>query len=339
MKRAATWSLLFAFVASSTLAQTSNRISDTKPTDTSPHIVKFVTVAPDVKLEVLDWGGTGRSLILLAGLNDDAHVFDIFAPKLVPAYHVYGVTRRGFGASSAPEPDGTNYSADRLGDDILAVMDVLKIERPVLVGHSIAGEEMSSIGTRYPGKVAGLVYLDAGYGYAYYDDGAKWGDPAADFVKVQSELDHFATLLSPRDRKTSAQHLLDVSLPRLERDLQEGLKQWQNIPDSAPAPPDTPSRRASLALRRGTRIYTGVTCPVLAIFAVPHHFPESMEKDPALADMIAEDFARVSAQADAFQKGNPNARIVRLANADHQVFRSNETDVLREINAFIATLP
>jgi hypothetical protein len=28
---------------------------------------QFVSVQPDVKLEVLDWGGTGRSLVFLAG--------------------------------------------------------------------------------------------------------------------------------------------------------------------------------------------------------------------------------------------------------------------------------
>jgi len=47
----------------------------------------------------------------------------------------------------------------------------------------------------------------------------------------------------------------------------------------------------------------------------------------------------VSEQADAFQAGNPQARVVRIANANHFVFRSNEADVLREMNGFIAKLP
>jgi hypothetical protein len=34
----------------------------------------------------------------------------------------------------------------------------------------------------------------------------------------------------------------------------------------------------------------------------------------------------------------PNARVVRLPNANHFVFVSNEADVLREMNAFIAGL-
>ncbi len=135
--------------------------------DVSNHNVQFINVDRNVQLEVLDWGGNGRALILLAGLGDDAHAFDKFAPKLVAAgYHVYGISRRGFGESSIPQ---SGYSADRLGDDILAVIRALKHDRPVLVGHSIAGEEMSSIGSRYPQKVAGLVYLDAAYIYAYCD--------------------------------------------------------------------------------------------------------------------------------------------------------------------------
>jgi non-heme chloroperoxidase len=80
--------------------------------DESPHTVHFVTVDGNVKLEVLDWSGSGRPLMLLAGLGDTAHVFDDFAPKLANTYHVYGITRRGFGASSVPD---SGYSADRLG--------------------------------------------------------------------------------------------------------------------------------------------------------------------------------------------------------------------------------
>ena len=44
--------------------------------DPSPHSIQFVTVAKDVRLEVLDWGGSGQPVVLLAGLGDTAHVFD-----------------------------------------------------------------------------------------------------------------------------------------------------------------------------------------------------------------------------------------------------------------------
>lgn len=132
--------------------------------DPSRHSVQFVSVDKDVRLEVLDWGGSGRPVVLLAGGGDTAHVFDDFAPKLSANYHVYGVTRRGYGASGF-SPSET--PADRLGDDVLAVLDSLKLNRAVLVGHSIGGEELSSVGTRHPDRVAGLVYLEAMYPYAF----------------------------------------------------------------------------------------------------------------------------------------------------------------------------
>lgn len=43
-------------------------------------------------------------------------------------------------------------------------------------------------------------------------------------------------------------------------------------------------------------------------------------------------------QSEAFEKGVPTARVVRLPNADHYIFRSNEADVMREMNAFLAGL-
>src|SRR5712664_4390156 len=64
--------------------------------DPSRHNVQFISVEDGVRLEVLDWGGSGRPVVLLAGLGNTAHVFDEFAPKLVSDHHVYGITPRGF---------------------------------------------------------------------------------------------------------------------------------------------------------------------------------------------------------------------------------------------------
>src|SRR6516165_2158390 len=132
--------------------------------DPSLHSISFVTVDKDVRLEVLDWGGSGRPLVLLTGLGNNAHVFDNFAPKLTPDYHVIAITRRGYGASTIA---ASGYDANRLGDDVLSVLDSLNLKGPVLVGHSIAGEELSSVGSRHPERVAGLIYLDAAYPYAF----------------------------------------------------------------------------------------------------------------------------------------------------------------------------
>jgi non-heme chloroperoxidase len=278
--------------------------------DSSPHSAQFVSVGKDVRLEVLDWGGSGQPLIFLAGAGNTAHVFDSFAPKLAPKYRVYGITRRGFGASSQPDPTVENYSATRLGDDVAAVIDALRLNRPVLVGHSLAGEELSSVGGRYPAKVAGLVYLDAGYAFAFYD--RAHGDLWLDMIDLRKRIDEM--LAGAGDRKQLWQDILtDVS--HLEKPLQDLTKQLASMPGLR-----TPSS-IDRAIQFGWEKHTGIHVPILAIFALPQ-----------AAD------ARVTDQVNAFEAGLPSAHVVRLKNAGHYVFNTNEADVLREMNAFLATL-
>jgi len=72
--------------------------------DKTSHKVQFIQVQPGVKLEVLDYGGSGRAMVFLAALGQNAHDWDRFAPKFVSRYHVYAITRRGFGNSDKPKP-------------------------------------------------------------------------------------------------------------------------------------------------------------------------------------------------------------------------------------------
>ena len=302
------------------------------PRDPSPHKVQFITVDNGVKLEVLDWGGTGRPLVMLAGLGNTAHVFDKFALKLIPKYHVYGITRRGFGDSSVPD---AGYEADRLGDDVLAVIEALKLDHPVIAGHSIAGEELSSIGSRHPEKVAGLIYLDAGYQYAFYDRAR--GNLIIDSLDVQKKLEQLRPGKEPQDTKPLMRELLQTSLPQLEKDLQEHLKDVE----SRGPPPDQPPPKfpaAVTGIMEGEQKYTEIHAPLLLIYAVPHSGYPPL-KDPAIrAATEARDEANTNAQAQAFASAVPQAIVVKLPHANHYVFDSNEADVLREMNAFIAGL-
>jgi pimeloyl-ACP methyl ester carboxylesterase len=297
--------------------------------DPSRHKVRFVTVDHDVSLEVLDWGGKGRPVVLLTGLGNNAHVYDQFAPKLVASYHVLAITRRGFGASSAP-PGG--YSADRLGDDVLEVLQALKISRPILMGHSIAGEELSSIGTRHPEAVAGLVYLDAGYAYAFYSG----GDLSFDIAELRRKLDDLE-----KGHARVAQQLLATDLPRLTKDLQRIPKDADGPLPSGPTFVGPPPPPVSQAIFAGERKFSAISAvPILAIFADPPYNGPRPAPDPAAqAAREAQGKAIVEPQVVAFEEAMPAAHVVRLAHANHYVFRSNEADVLREVNAFIAGLP
>src|SRR5262245_50195662 len=114
--------------------------------DPAPHRLQFVTVARGVKLEVLDWGGTGPPLVFLAGLGNTAHAWDNFIPRFTDRFRIVAITRRGFGASAHPA-DG--YELTNLVNDVRKVMDTLRIQRAALIGHSIAAEELTRFAATY----------------------------------------------------------------------------------------------------------------------------------------------------------------------------------------------
>lgn len=293
-----------------------------------PPKAQFVAVQPGVRLEVLDWGGAGPPLVFLAGAGDTAHRFDSFAPQFTDHHHVYGITRRGTAPSSTPAPASGNYTADRLGDDILAVMTALHIIRPVLVGHSMAGEELSSIGSRFPDKVAGLIYLDAATSFALYD-------PAHPPIEI--EMNDIKRRIDEIEAGgvNEQQKLLELesAVTKFQAALHQNNVEVANMP---PLPPRSP---VAAALNFGMEKYTRIPVPVLAIYACPHNWGRFPNSDPARkAALVRDDKARCTEWADAFRRGVPTAQIVIIPNADHYVYLSNGPQVAAEMNAFLAKL-
>jgi pimeloyl-ACP methyl ester carboxylesterase len=302
--------------------------------DPSRHTRRFVTVSKNVRLEVLDWGGgSGRPLVLLAGGGDTAHVFDDFAPKLTASFHVYGITRRGFGES---EFSVSESGADRLGDDVLAVLDSLKLTRSILVGHSIAGEELSSVASRHPNRVAGLVYLEAGYSYAF-DNGK---------VPTMNELQN---LRGPQPPPPTEADLASLSALR-QYELrvlgfihpEAELRQQRNVnPDGRVGRErDFPGYTTLLA---GMKKYDAIPVPALVVFAIPERLgswvdssPDPSVRQAAKAYVDALTLLK-ERQANAIEQAVPTARVVRLP-ANHYVYLSNEADVLGEMRSFLSSL-
>jgi len=304
--------------------------------DPSPHTTRFVTVDKGVRLELLDWGGSGRPLVLLAGGGDTAHVFDDFAPKLTAIFHVYGITRRGFGQSGF-SPEG--YGADRLGDDVLAVLDSLELNRPVLVGHSLGGEELSSLATRHPNRVAGLVYLEAGYPYAF-DNGK---GPS---MKEFQDLKKIAPQAPPPGESALASFsaLQQACLRGLGFTYPEGelRQQFSTTPEGRVGKQrDFPGDAVML---EGMKKYSNIPVPALVIFAIPHGQGKWVDDstDPKVREAAkaysAAELVLTTRQAKVFEDGVPTAHVVRLRGADHYVYLSNEADVLREMKSFLSTL-
>jgi non-heme chloroperoxidase len=296
------------------------------PIDPSPHKVRFVTVAPDVKLEVLDWGGSGPPLVFLAGLGFTAHCFDSFALKFTAHHHVYGITRRGYGVSSWPAPTDANYDSDRLADDVLAVLDALHIEKPVLAGHSIAGQELSSIGTRHPERVSGLVYLDAAYGYAFYDPTNLLATSAVIEAIVRRDLSELRSAPPSRARELVAE--IQATTPFLDKDMASKAGQLAAAKDPPGAP--APRGQAGAAIVSNAHPYGALKAPALMLAAYPVKCAPNCDTPYAKAL-----FPAVQQQVAFVAALNPGDKLVKLPYADHFVWRSNPDEVMREMNAFM----
>jgi pimeloyl-ACP methyl ester carboxylesterase len=300
--------------------------------DLSSHRVLSVATAPDVNLEVLDWGGGGRPVVLLAGLGNTAHIFDDFAPKLAQTFHVYGITRRGYGLSSVP-PSG--YSTDRLAEDDLAVIDALRIAKPIVMGHSIAGEELTALGTQYPTRVAALIYLEAAYdrtaaAFAQWNALAATARPPP---PASEDMQSYSALRSWYMRTAGSEppeaDLRATSIPS---------------PLSAIGVPRTP-RFVSSAILAGLRKpdYGAVRVPALAIYALPRSVKDlpgyNIAAEPALRGLLQLQREQVRSNGAAFRAGVHSSQVIEIRGAKHYLFLTDEAEVLRDVRRFIANVP
>ncbi|MEP6572825.1 MAG: alpha/beta hydrolase [Gemmatimonadota bacterium] len=296
--------------------------------DSSPHKVQFVTVAPGVSLEVLDWGGSGPPLVFLSGLQDVAHGFDDFAPRFTDHYHVLAITRRGYGASSKPA-EGYDV-ATRVADD-RAVFDSLRLDRVMLVGHSIAGDELSGFAAAYPKRVTKLVYFDAAYDHSTAGElmGVYPAPPpmtavdSASPAGVQDYMHRVAGMRIPVAqlraiaRYDSTGHLVsDVTPPRIDSLM--------------------------LALC-GHPNYRAVHTPALVIYAIPDSAVQMFPQYPTMAPAQQEAARRFTTIIQAWGERGRNVvrrefkgiEVLELHGANHYVFDSNPNEVTAAMRGFL----
>jgi non-heme chloroperoxidase len=307
--------------------------------DPSPHQVRSVTVDSSVQLEVLDWGGSGRPVVLLACYLT-AHVYDEFAPKLADQFHVFGITRRGIGVSDKP---ATGYTVQRSADDVLEVLESLKLQKPILIGNSCAGQVLSMLGSQHPDRLGGLVYLDAAEDPTLTP--ADYDPPFVDSAQLPPSIKPAPApdYSSFEAYRVAQRRDHGVAFPEAE------LRQMfvANADGSmGPALLSPVVRRAIVEDARVKPDYARIRVPVLAIFRtappleeVAHEFPPRNEQErAALSQQYAATRAMLSRWRRDLLAGVPTARIVELPRANLYMFLSNEADVLREARAFAAKL-
>ncbi len=301
----------------------------------------LVDVGDGVKVEVLDWGGFGRPVLLLPGSGNTAHVFEDFAPKLIACcrVHVYGITRRGYGASSKPE---RGYSTPELAEDDWRVTEALKLQRPVIIGHSMAGSEMTFLAQKHSSALAALVYLDANADPMDYP----WSN--AEFRALTMKAMNGAP--GP-PKRTAADNSSVAAYQRYQRRTGEApfpAAEIRNMyvinPDGSIGSNRTPPY-VGKEIDGGSipKDYRSIDIPVLALIAVPlapaekwkANAPKTEEErhDSERADAILMEF--IGRWEDNLKRADNRASVVEIPGAHHYIFLNEEGVVLQHIQSFL----
>lgn len=287
----------------------------------------MVRVAADVRLHYLDFGGTGPTILCLAGLGNTAHAFDDFAPRLTDRFHVVALTRRGFGESDHPE---SGYDTRRLVDDIRAAIEALHLGRVTIIGHSIAGEEMTRLAGESPALVDKLVYLDAAY----------------DRVEADTRLQDLFPVppnVAPRPQPTAA----DTSSPAAYVAFVHRVR-GVNIPES-----DIRTRfrfdgwheeitNAYQSIEPEHPKYSRVMAPALAIYAVADSVSqlEPWQRADQAHAAAWQDVIRAVERVDRlsrlqFQREVRHGAILEIHGGHHWIFVSDRDQVLAAVRRFL----
>jgi pimeloyl-ACP methyl ester carboxylesterase len=306
--------------------------------DKSPHEVSSVAIEKDVRVEVLDWRGgevkDAPTLFLLPGLGATAHSYDDVAPVLAEKYNVVGMTRRGAGSSDKPD---YGYDTARLSQDVIEVLDTLEIESPILIGMSIAGEELSYLGSHYPERFSGLVYLDAAYDrtlstskrYLALNDSLPLTPPVR-----PSELLSYAALTKYAQRRGRPRNIPEGEV-MASYDLTTGQIKHDSLYQDA------------VLMNLQAPDYPNIKVPSLGIFAMPGSVEFMMEpwydrNDPQLRATVQElfqyDRQGKEQQISRFDTEILDSEVLILEDGYHWVFLAHEQEIIAAIDKFATRL-
>lgn len=130
-------------------------------------------MANGIRIHYVRTGGDKPPLILAHGSSDDAGVWTNLAGEFQDRYDVVMFDARGHGLSDPPTPDDT---PDVQVEDLAGLVRELRLEKPILMGHSMGSASVARFAARYPDVPRAVILEDPGLGQPAT---ASAGTPAA----------------------------------------------------------------------------------------------------------------------------------------------------------------
>lgn len=111
----------------------------------------------DLRTRYRVWGSGGSPVVLVHGAAESADTWEPLAQILARDHHVYALDLNGAGYTERRAP----YTVDHQTRQLLAFLDAMRIDHPVLVAHSAGAAPAAEAVLREPGRAGALMFLDA----------------------------------------------------------------------------------------------------------------------------------------------------------------------------------
>lgn len=115
---------------------------------------KRVVDLAGVEIAYVEIAGAEPALLLLHGFTDTSRSFSLLAPYLA-GRRLIMPDLRGHGASQA----GKGFGIEDFAEDIAGLIRRLRLDRPVVVGHSLGSMVAIALAARHNDLIGGLVVL------------------------------------------------------------------------------------------------------------------------------------------------------------------------------------
>ncbi|WCN04984.1 alpha/beta fold hydrolase [Streptomyces sp. M92] len=151
---------------------------------TSPTRTTTITTGDGVRIAYrFDGDGSKPVLLLSNSIGTDLHMWDGQVPALTEHFRLLRYDARGHGASDVPSGP---YSLDRLGRDVVELLDALKLRRVHVLGLSLGGIVAQWLGIHVPERVDRLVLSNTA---AYLGPANQWDRPIAELLAAPDMRD------------------------------------------------------------------------------------------------------------------------------------------------------
>ena len=123
---------------------------------------RFVPLASGVRVRVVESGPPeGPPIFFVHGWACSVYSFrHSYTPLAAAGFRVVSADLKGHGLSDKPTVRG-EYATEAMVAHVLALLDALGLDRPVLAGHSLGGALALDVALRVPSRIARLVLLDS----------------------------------------------------------------------------------------------------------------------------------------------------------------------------------